>query len=109
MSSDTLNHDAKLISQSCIKQINERLGYDLNGKVINMFSFFIAYHFNKLDIGIERIFIQSYIDRLIELMQQRIHVPFNEDSILQQNLYNHFSKAYLRITQKHLFKQSLQL
>ena len=23
---DTLNHDAKLISQSCIKQINERLG-----------------------------------------------------------------------------------
>lgn len=96
---DTLNHDAKLISQSCIKQINERLGYDLNEKVINMFSFFIAYHFNKLDIGIERIFIQSYIDRLIELMQQRIHVPFNEDSILQQNLYNHFSKAYLRITQ----------
>ncbi|MBR9617813.1 BglG family transcription antiterminator, partial [Staphylococcus aureus] len=77
----------------------ERLGYDLNEKVINMFSFFIAYHFNKLDIGIERIFIQSYIDRLIELMQQRIHVPFNEDSILQQNLYNHFSKAYLRITQ----------
>lgn len=96
---DTLNHDAKLISQSCIKQINERLCYDLNEKVINMFSFFIAYHFNKLDIGIERIFIQSYIDRLIELMQQRIHVPFNEDSILQQNLYNHFSKAYLRITQ----------
>ncbi|WP_248499754.1 BglG family transcription antiterminator [Staphylococcus aureus] len=96
---DTLNHDAKLISQSCIKQINERLGYDLNEQVINMFSFFIAYHFNKLDIGIERIFIQSYIDRLIELMQQRIHVPFNEDSILQQNLYNHFSKAYLRITQ----------
>ncbi len=71
----------------------------MNEKVINMFSFFIAYHFNKLDIGIERIFIQSYIDRLIELMQQRIHVPFNEDSILQQNLYNHFSKAYLRITQ----------
>ncbi len=96
---DTLNHDSKLISQSCIKQINERLGYDLNEKVINMFSFFIAYHFNKLDIGIERIFIQSYIDRLIELMQQRIHIPFNEDSILQQNLYNHFSKAYLRITQ----------
>ncbi|HCZ1880083.1 TPA: BglG family transcription antiterminator [Staphylococcus aureus] len=96
---DTLNHDAKLISQSCIKQINERLGYDLNEKVINMFSFFIGYHFNKLDIGIERIFIQSYIDRLIELMQQHIHVPFNEDSILQQNLYNHFSKAYLRITQ----------
>lgn len=99
LSEHTLNHDAKLISQSCIKQINERLGYDLNEKVINMFSFFIAYHFNKLDIGIERIFIQSYIDRLIELMQQRIHVPFNEDSILQQNLYNHFSKAYLRITQ----------
>ena len=86
-----------MISQSCIKQINERLGYDLNEKSIC--SFFIAYHFNKLDIGIERIFIQSYIDRLIELMQQRIHVPFNEDSILQQNLYNHFSKAYLRITQ----------
>lgn len=65
---DTLNHDSKLISHSCIKQINERLGYDLNEKVINMFSFFIGYHFNKLDIGIERIFIQSYIDRLIELM-----------------------------------------
>ncbi len=71
----------------------------MNEQVINMFSFFIAYHFNKLNIRIERIFIQSYIDRLIELMQQRIHVPFDENSILQQNLYNHFSKAYLRITQ----------
>ena len=70
----------------------------MNEKVINMFSFFVAYHFNKLDIGIERIFIQSYIDRLIELMQQHIHVPFNEDSILQQNLYNHFSKSIFAIT-----------
>lgn len=84
-----------MISQSCIQQINTRLGYDLNEKVINMFSFFIAYHFNKLDIGIERIFIQSYIDRLIELMQQRIHVPFNEDSILQQ--------IYIIILVKHIY------
>lgn len=53
---DTLNHDSKLISQSCIQQINTRLGYDLNEQVINMFSFFIGYHFNKLDLGIERYF-----------------------------------------------------
>ncbi|CDR52089.1 BglG family transcription antiterminator [Staphylococcus schweitzeri] len=96
---DTLNYESTLIAQSCIKQINDRLGYNLSSQITNMFSFFIGYHFNKLDLGIERIFIQSYIDRLIELMQKRIHVPFSEDTILQQNLYNHFSKAYLRITQ----------
>ncbi|ATY58078.1 TPA: transcription antiterminator [Staphylococcus argenteus] len=96
---DSLNHESTLIAQSCIKQINNRLGYNLSSQITNMFSFFIGYHFNKLDLGIERIFIQSYIDRLIELMQKRIHVPFSDDTILQQNLYDHFSKAYLRITQ----------
>ncbi|MDU3083276.1 MAG: PRD domain-containing protein [Staphylococcus epidermidis] len=61
------------------------------------FSFFISYHFNKFDLGIQQLFIQSYIDRLIELMEQHIGFPFSQDTILKDNMNVHFSRTYLRL------------
>ncbi len=82
-----------------LSKIDERLGYDLNEKVINMFhSLLLIILINSILVSTS-IFIQSYIDRLIELMQQRIHVPFNEDTIYNKIYIIIFSKAYLRITQ----------
>lgn len=43
-----------------------------------MLFLFISYHFNKFDLGIQQLFIQSYIDRLIELMEQHIGFPFHK-------------------------------
>lgn len=85
------------IAKKCIKDINETLGYQLNNKTSECFSFFISYHFNKFDLGIQQLFIQSYIDRLIELMEQHIGFPFSQDTILKDNMNVHFSRTYLRL------------
>ncbi|GBT28261.1 TPA: BglG family transcription antiterminator [Staphylococcus aureus] len=92
---DTLNHDAKLISQSCIKQINERLGYDLNEKVINMFSFFIGYHFNKLDP-----FVFNTLFEAIDKLAIDTDIEMSEDEIAFLTI--HFQAAIERRTKTQL-------
>ncbi len=73
------------------------LDINLTIKQVNAFPFFISYHFNKFDLGIQQLFIQSYIDRLIELMEQHIGFPFSQDTILKDNMNVHFSRTYLRL------------
>lgn len=62
-----------------------------------MFSFFISYHFNQFDLSFQQLFIQSYIQRLIQLMETNVDIPFSKDSILKENIYMHFSRTYLRL------------
>ena len=43
---------------------------------------FISYHFNKFEL--EKIFIKSYINRLINLMEENVGVKFSEDKLLKR-------------------------
>lgn len=95
-----VDSEALQISRKCISEINNRLKYNLNDETSKLFSFFISYHFNKFELGVEKIFIESYINRLISLMQDKIGVQFSEDKVLKENLYSHFSRTYLRIIKK---------
>ncbi|MEB7318875.1 PTS sugar transporter subunit IIA [Staphylococcus epidermidis] len=96
------------IAKKCIKDINETLGYQLNNKTSECFSFFISYHFNKFDLGIQQLFIQSYIDRLIELMEQHIGFPFSQDTNIQLSedeiafLTIHFQSSIERHKSSHI-------
>ena len=85
------------IAKKCIQDINHSLGYQLNDETSELFSFFISYHFNKFDLGVQQLFIQSYIDRLIQLMDEKIGFAFSRDAILKHNMNVHFSRTYLRI------------
>src|SRR5699024_3374870 len=51
----------------------------------------------KYDLGLETIFVESYIDRMIYQMEQHIGINFTNDDILRENVYAHFSRTYLRI------------
>ncbi|MGN5881967.1 BglG family transcription antiterminator [Staphylococcus simulans] len=92
-----LNQEALTIAQQIIEEINHKLSYTLNKQTTQLFSFFISYHFNKFDLGVQKLFIESYINRMIERMEERIGVCFTQDKILRENLYSHFGRTYLRI------------
>lgn len=92
-----INDESLVISNEIIKGINQRLGYHLNTQTVHLFSFFISYHFNKFDLGFEKVFIESYIQQLITKMEQKMHLKFGSDNVLKDNLLAHFSRTYLRI------------
>ncbi|SQE72894.1 putative transcriptional regulator [Staphylococcus simulans] len=87
-----LNEEALLISNKIIEEINLKLGYTLNLQVTKLFSFFISYHFNKFDLGVQQLFIESYINRMIERMEERVGIHFTQDQVLKENLYSHFGR-----------------
>lgn len=93
-----IDQEALEIAEKCTSEINSKLKYNLNAETSKLFSFFISYHFNKFELGIEKIFIKSYINRLINLMEENVGVKFSEDKLLKENLYSHFSRTYLRLT-----------
>lgn len=93
-----IDQEALEIAEKCTSEINSKLKYNLNAETSKLFSFFISYHFNKFELGVERIFIKSYINRLINLMEENVGVKFSEDKLLKENLYSHFSRTYLRLT-----------
>ena len=93
----SVDSEALEISNICIKEINRKLKYNLNEETSKLFSFFISYHFNKFELGVETLFIESYINRLILLMEDKIGIQFSEDKLLKENLYVHFSRTYLRL------------
>lgn len=93
-----IDQEALEIAKKCTSEINSKLKYNLNAETSKLFSFFISYHFNKFELGIEKIFIKSYINRLIKLMEENVGVKFSEDKLLKENLYSHFSRTYLRLT-----------
>ncbi|ANZ34413.1 BglG family transcription antiterminator [Staphylococcus carnosus] len=95
--SEEVNDEAFNISKRIVDEINGKLGYDINTETIQLFSFFIGYHFDKFDLGVQQLFIESYINLLIEKMENRISVQFTKDKTLKENLYSHFSRTYLRI------------
>ena len=93
-----IDQEALEIAEKCTSEINSKLKYNLNAETSKLFSFFISYHFNKFELGVEKIFIKSYINRLINLMEENVGVKFSEDKLLKENLYSHFSRTYLRLT-----------
>lgn len=93
-----IDQEALEIAKKCTSEINSKLKYNLNAETSKLFSFFISYHFNKFELGVEKIFIKSYINRLINLMEENVGVKFSEDKLLKENLYSHFSRTYLRLT-----------
>ncbi|WP_049437615.1 BglG family transcription antiterminator [Staphylococcus hominis] len=93
-----IDQEALEIAEKCTSEINSKLKYNLNAETSKLFSFFISYHFNKFELGVEKIFIKSYINRLINLMEKNVGVKFSEDKLLKENLYSHFSRTYLRLT-----------
>mgnify|MGYP002711920537 FL=1 len=93
-----IDQEALEIAEKCTSEINSKLKYNLNAETSKLFSFFISYHFNKFELGVEKIFIKSYINRLINLMEENVSVKFSEDKLLKENLYSHFSRTYLRLT-----------
>ena len=93
-----IDQEALEIAEKCTSEINSKLKYNLNTETSKLFSFFISYHFNKFELGVEKIFIKSYINRLINLMEENVGVKFSEDKLLKENLYSHFSRTYLRLT-----------
>ncbi|WP_412518921.1 BglG family transcription antiterminator [Staphylococcus simulans] len=95
-----LNEEALLISKKVIDEINIKLGYTLNSQVTKLFSFFISYHFNKFDLGVQQLFIESYINRMVERMEDRVGIHFTQDQVLKENLYSHFGRTYLRIVKE---------
>ena len=93
-----IDQEALEIAEKCTSEINSKLKYNLNAETSKLFSFFISYHFNKFELGVEKIFIKSYINRLINIMEENVGVKFSEDKLLKENLYSHFSRTYLRLT-----------
>ncbi|MEB7366704.1 BglG family transcription antiterminator [Staphylococcus borealis] len=93
-----IDQEALEIAEKCTSEINSKLKYNLNAETSKLFSFFISYHFNKFELGVEKIFIKSYINRLINLMEENVGIKFSEDKLLKENLYSHFSRTYLRLT-----------
>lgn len=85
------------IAQQCINEINKALGYSLSEETAKLFSFFISYYFNRYDLGLEKVFVKSYIERMIFQMGKHVGVAFTQDQILRENVYKHFSRTYLRI------------
>lgn len=85
------------IAHQCIKEINDTLGYSLSDNTAKLFSFFISYYFNSYDLGLEKVFVKSYIERMIFQMEKHVGVAFSKDQLLRENIYEHFSRTYMRI------------
>ncbi|WP_436854318.1 BglG family transcription antiterminator [Staphylococcus caeli] len=85
------------IALQCVTQINQALGYHLTKETAKLLSFFISYYFNQYDLGLEKIFVKSYIERMIYQMEKIVGIAFSTDLLLQENLFEHFSRTYLRI------------
>lgn len=85
------------IAQQCIKEMNHELGYSLNEETAKLFSFFISYYFNQYDLGFEKLFVKTYIERMIVQMEKHVGVAFTQDQMLRENVHEHFSRTYLRI------------
>ncbi|ANQ65253.1 BglG family transcription antiterminator [Staphylococcus equorum] len=92
-----VDEESQIIAQHCIDEINRKLAYGLSEETAKLFSFFISYYFNKYDLGLERVFVKSYIDRMIYQMEKSVGVNFTKDKALRENVYSHFSRTYLRI------------
>lgn len=96
-SSWVVDEESQIIAQHCIDEINRKLAYGLSDETAKLFSFFISYYFNKYDLGLEKVFVKSYIDRMIYQMEKSVGVNFTKDKALRDNVYSHFSRTYLRI------------
>ncbi|NLK10656.1 MAG: BglG family transcription antiterminator [Staphylococcus equorum] len=92
-----VDEESQIIAQHCIDEINRKLAYGLSDETAKLFSFFISYYFNKYDLGLEKVFVKSYIDRMIYQMEKSVGVNFTKDKALRDNVYSHFSRTYLRI------------
>lgn len=92
-----IDEESQIIAQHCIDEINQKLAYGLSDETAKLFSFFISYYFNKYDLGLEKVFVKSYIDRMIYQMEKSVGVNFTQDKALRDNVYSHFSRTYLRI------------
>ena len=92
-----IDEESQIIAQHCIDEINQKLAYGLSDETAKLFSFFISYYFNKYDLGLEKVFVKSYIDRMIYQMEKSVGVNFTQDKALRENVYSHFSRTYLRI------------
>lgn len=92
-----VDKESMTIAHQIIKDINQRLRYQLSTQTAQLFSFFISYHFDKFDLGFEKIFIQSYIQKMITEMERQMNINFSTDTVLKDNLLSHFSRTYLRI------------
>lgn len=92
-----IDEESQIIAQHCIDEINQKLAYGLSDETAKLFSFFISYYFNKYDLGLEKVFVKSYIDRMIYQMEKSVGVNFTKDKALRDNVYSHFSRTYLRI------------
>ncbi|KRG08432.1 BglG family transcription antiterminator [Staphylococcus sp. NAM3COL9] len=92
-----VDEESQIIAQHCIDEINHKLAYGLSDETAKLFSFFISYYFNKYDLGLEKVFVKSYIDRMIYQMEKSVGVDFTKDKELRDNIYSHFSRTYLRI------------
>lgn len=92
-----VDEESQIIAQHCIDEINRKLAYSLSDETAKLFSFFISYYFNKYDLGLEKVFVKSYIDRMIYQMEKSVGVNFTKDKALRDNVYSHFSRTYLRI------------
>lgn len=92
-----IDEESQIIAQHCIDEINKKLAYGLSDETAKLFSFFISYYFNKYDLGLEKVFVKSYIDRMIYQMEKSVGVNFTKDKALRDNVYSHFSRTYLRI------------
>ena len=92
-----VDEESQVIAQHCIDEINRKLAYGLSDETAKLFSFFISYYFNKYDLGLEKVFVKSYIDRMIYQMEKSVGVNFTKDKALRDNVYSHFSRTYLRI------------
>ena len=92
-----VDEESQIIAQHCIDEINRKLAYGLSDETAKLFSFFISYYFNKYDLGLEKVFVKSYIDRMIYQMEKSVGVNFTKDKALRGNVYSHFSRTYLRI------------
>lgn len=92
-----VNKESEEIAMQCIEDINHKLAYGLSKDTAKLFSFFISYYFNKYDLGIETLFVESYVARMIKHMEKIVGINFTQDNILRENIQAHFSRAYLRI------------
>ncbi|MBO1198889.1 BglG family transcription antiterminator [Staphylococcus simiae] len=92
-----IDNESMVIANQIVDDINQKLGYRISKQTAQLFSFFISYHFNKFDLGFERIFIESYIQKMIIKMERKLKVKFSSDVVLKENLLSHFSRTYLRI------------
>lgn len=93
----TTNQQSLNIAKTCMTRINDALGYQINETTAKLFSFFISHHFNQFSLSLQRELVKSFIDTLIEKMEQQTNFSFSNDHLFKENILTHFSKMYYRI------------